>query len=247
MLALEDASQWQGCAEAALAGDDLPPGHSRSYVLGTGLLCAMQAPTSSPWRPHALDLLRARARAELADDAQLADDRSSLYELLVQEAQDGGLPAEAMRLANRWLDFLDREARAAPSVAVRAALDPHRLEAARDLGDPARALPALLQSERDLPEEFEPPALLAIAYRELGRCPEALAASERAFARAAGPRRLRILWDRSEIYARMGDLAARGRTLRAALDLAESLPPSQRPAREVERLRKALAATPPLR
>jgi len=242
VLALEDAGEWQACAETARTSR-LPSGHSRSDVLGTGLLCALEAPKAAPWRGAALDAARATATAELADDAQLADDRSGLYELLVMDAQQAGRAGEVKRLAREWLAFLERDARAAPDASARAALDPHRLEAALDASQPALALPALLQSERESPDDFEPPALLAIAYRELGRYPEALAASERAFSRAQGPRRLRILWDRSEIYAKLGDAAARARTLRAALDLAATLPPAQRPAREVNRLREALGAT----
>jgi tetratricopeptide (TPR) repeat protein len=243
VLALEDAGKWQACASAALqAAPTLPAGHSRSDVLGTGLVCAVMAPDPSPWRAAALASLAPLAQAELQDDLQLADDRSGLYEFLVMAHRKRGEEAAAKKVAREWLTYLAHEATAAPSPEARSSLDAHRLEAALDLGDPALAVPALLQSERELPADFNPPARLAIAYRELGRYPEALTESQRAFERAVGPRRVRILSDRAAIFEKQGDSAARRKTLQQALDLAATIPAAQQPTGEIAKLRKALAA-----
>jgi tetratricopeptide (TPR) repeat protein len=244
VLALQDAGLWQECATAARSeAPSLPAGHSRSDVIGTGLVCAVMADDPAPWRPEALAALEPLGREELPDALQLADDRSSLYEYLVMALRKQGDEPGAKKLAREWLTYLDREARAAPNPEARTALDGHRLEAALDLGDPALAVPALLQSERELPADFNPPARLAMAYRELGRYPEALAESQRAFERAVGPRRLRILSERAAVFEKQGDRAARAKTLQQALDLAATMPAAQQPAGEIAKIRKALAAS----
>ncbi len=243
-LALQDAGKWQDCANAALqAAPGLPPGHSRSDVLGTGLVCAVMAPDPCPWRTAALAALEPLGEAEVRDELQLGDDRSGLYEYLVMAHHKRQDDAGAVRLAREWLTFLAQQASAAPSAEARSSLDGHRLEAALELGDPALAVPALLQSERDLPNDFNPPARLATAYRQLGRYAEALAESRRAFDLAQGPRRLRILSDRAAIYEKQGDREARLSTLRQALEVGAKLPPAQQPAGELAKIRKALAAT----
>ncbi|MHB8420413.1 MAG: thioredoxin domain-containing protein [Myxococcales bacterium] len=240
VAALSEAGRWRECAAQARAtAPRLSAGHPRSDVVGTGLLCALQDP-GPPGKAEVAALLPL-AMTELGDARQLADDRSSLYEALVLAHQQGGDRAGARRLARDWLAFLNEEARGAANAEARSALDGHRLEAARALGDASLALPALLRSQRELPADFDPSERLALAEGDLGRYPAALAASERAFDLAVGPRRLRILRERADIYARMGDGAARDRTLREALELAARLPMSQRPAAEIEKLRRELA------
>jgi tetratricopeptide (TPR) repeat protein len=145
-------------------------------------------------------------------------------------------------MAGRWLTFLENQAAAAGSVEARAAFDSHRVGAALALGDPARAVPALLASEHDLPDDYNPPARLAILYRELGRFDDALAASRRALDRAYGARKLRIFDARADIYTKKGDRTAAKRTLEEALAYADSLPRSQQPQAFLAQLRKKAAA-----
>jgi tetratricopeptide (TPR) repeat protein len=110
------------------------------------------------------------------------------------------------------------------------------------LGDPARVVPALEASERDLPNDYNGPARLAVAYLELGRYDDALAASERASKKVYGPRRLRVEETRAKIYQKKGDLDGARRTLTAAIHLAEALPGDSRTRHSVERLRAELKA-----
>ncbi len=86
----------------------------------------------------------------------------------------------------------------------------------------------LQASENDLPDDYNPPARLAVAYLEMKKADEALAASNRALPKVAGPRRVRVLQTRSEIFAAKGDAAASREALEQALAYAESLPPGQR-------------------
>jgi tetratricopeptide (TPR) repeat protein len=100
----------------------------------------------------------------------------------------------------------------------------------------------LESSEHDLPDDYNPPARLAVAYRAMKRWNDALAASDRALAKAYGPRTLGMYQVRTDIYLGMGDtLKARG-TLEHALQVAEGFPPGQRSQRSIDALQQRLTA-----
>jgi tetratricopeptide (TPR) repeat protein len=237
-LALSNANDLKGCAALAAAET---PGWPRDAlfvsVVTSGLVCAVEAPASEPWRAAALASLERLAREGLAVPGLLADDRSGVYEMLVDARDAAGDSAGVHQLAGEWLAFLEAEAARAPTPQARAAFDAHRLSAAIALGEPARALPPLLASERELPDDYNAPARLAIAYLELGRYDEALAASDRAAAKVYGPRRLRVEETRAKIYVKKGDAAAARDVIDRTLALAATLPPSERTRHTVERLR----------
>jgi tetratricopeptide (TPR) repeat protein len=115
------------------------------------------------------------------------------------------------------------------------------MSAAMILKDPMRAVPALEQSEKDLPGDYNPPARLALLYRVLGRLDDALAANDRALAKVQGARRLRVLSDRSAIQAARGQKDAAVRTVEEAIAYAKSLPEAQVSKRQLEALDKKLA------
>ena len=119
--------------------------------------------------------------------------------------------------------------------------DSHRLAAYMELGEPARAVPMLQQSEKDFPDDYNPPARLAVAYLEMGRWDEAVAASDRALARAYGPRKLRLYQNRADIFVGKGDPAGARKTLEEAIAFAEALPPGQRSEGAIASLKKKLA------
>src|SRR5215472_9135913 len=106
---------------------------------------------------------------------------------------------------------------------------------------PERAVPMLEASERDLPDDYNPPARLAATYKAMKRWDDALAASDRALAKAYGPRKVGILSTRADIFAGKGDPAAARQTLEEAIRFAESLPAEQRPERSIANLKKRLA------
>jgi tetratricopeptide (TPR) repeat protein len=81
-----------------------------------------------------------------------------------------------------------------------------------------------------------------VAYKELRRYDDALAASERALARAYGPRRLRVLQTRAEILAAKGDASEAKATLERALRELDALPKPQQSERARQRLTKQLEA-----
>jgi predicted Zn-dependent protease len=151
-------------------------------------------------------------------------------------------PEGARGTAEQWASYLEAEAARAKTPDQRAVFDSHRLSAYLELGRPERAIPMLEASERDRPDDYNPPARLAVAYERLKRWDEALAASDRALAKVYGPRRLRVLLVRADIHAGRGDKAAAKGALAEAVAFAEGLPAGQRSEKTIESLRARLRA-----
>ncbi len=216
---------------AAAAREVVPalrPGPALARAAAQGLSCALEQ-DDGPARRSALDVLEREARRALSAKEVLADDRSSLYGALASAREARGDAAGTRALARGWLAFLEREAARAKTPLGRAAFDGQRLEAAIRLGEPRRVLPALLASERDLPDEFVPLTNLAVVYLEIGTPRDALAAADRALARAEGPRRIRVLVLRARAQDALGRRMDARATLERALAEAAALPESLRP------------------
>ena len=229
VLAEAAAGQLEECATTARQdGPRLPRGNGFAAVAATGLSCANAAAPDASWRGQALAALEPLAGAAMRIPDLLADDRAGLYQALVEARAVRGDEAGARGLAERWWSFLEQERGRAATPEARASLDSWRVGAAIALGDPARALPALEQSERDLPRDYNPPARRAYLLRELGRLSEARSAVERALEKAYGPRKLKVYQLAASILEKQGDRAALAATLDEALAYANGLPASQR-------------------
>ena len=171
-----------------------------------------------------------------------ADDVSGAYITLLEARKKAGDEAGARRVAGEWSAHLDAAAAKAETPGQRTVFDSHRLSAYLELAQPERALPMLQQSEKDFPEDYNPPARLAVAYKELGRWAEGLAAADRALARAYGPRKLRVFDSKADILKASGDVPGARRVLQEALVHARTLPAGQRPERWIAGIEKKLAA-----
>jgi tetratricopeptide (TPR) repeat protein len=238
-------------AELALeAWPRLERSPSAAAVASSGLDCAVSIDEKEPRRAELLAKLEPIARA-VADDQTLpmaADDRSGVYISLL-DARDAAKDSVGHRaVAEAWSAFLDGEAARAKTPDARAVFDPHRLSAYIEIGHPERAIPMLEASERDFPDDYNPPARLANAYRALKRWDEALAASDRAMPKAYGPRKLLLYSNRTDIFLGRADSTGARNTVRDALEFAKALPPGQRSDRTIANLEKrlvALGGTPP--
>jgi tetratricopeptide (TPR) repeat protein len=165
----------------------------------------------------------------------LVDDRSSLYMKLVEVlAKDD--PTRSQRLAVQWSELLDREAARAKTPAERRVWDPHRLEAYQARKQPERAIPMLEQSEREQPDDYNPPARLARANLALGKLDIAGAAIDRAIERCSGPRRLRLYMLKADIAIAAQDRSA----ARVALDQALGFARSAKLPAQYDALRQAI-------
>ncbi len=245
LFSLSVTKQYAECSAAAGAAlPRLKTGPSAASVAGSGLDCALRMPAESTGRAEAIKTFEAEARA-IVDNKRIplqADDRSALYSSIFDARQDAKDEAGAKAVARAWVAYLDGEAAAVKTPEQRTALDPNRLGAFDAAGEIAKAIPMLEQSEKDFPDDYNPPARLALVYKDLKRYPEALAASDRALARVYGPRRIRVLAVRVEIYQGMGDAAAARKTLGEAVRFAEGLPAGQRSDSQIAALKKQLVA-----
>ncbi len=206
-----------------------PRGPSFVNTVALSLSCATMLDEKEPSRAAAIAALEPLAFEALKLDGILADDKSGIYELLVDLKGD-------TKLALEWLQFLEGEAAKAQTPAARAVFDPHRVGAAIAAKAPLRAEAPLVQSEKDLPEDYNPPARLALVYREAGRLDEAMAAIERAFGRAYGPRKLRLYEIKASILVKKGDVAGAKAVLAEGIAFGKGLPAAQRAEKAIARL-----------
>lgn len=226
---LADDKQLAACV--TLGADEapaLPPGTALADVLRAAIGCAEDLPRSAPERARLAELatLGERVATDLGQPI-LADDRSDLYDFVVHAMRErpGGDRGEAVkRVARAWAAFLEDQASSAPSPAARAVFDAHRLLAYVALGEPARAVPMLEQSERDFPADYNPPTRLARALLLTGRYGEALAALNRALERGYGPRKLTLWALQADILEAQKDRAGARRALEQALAYAKTIP-----------------------
>jgi tetratricopeptide (TPR) repeat protein len=216
-------------------------------VAQSGLDCALALPGAAPDRASQIAALEKEARGALADPKLhlAADDRSALYGSLVDAHKDAGDVAGSERLAREWVADLDAAAEKAKTPEQLTALDPDRLNAYDAAGQLEKAIPMLEKSEKDFPDDYNPPARLAFVYLKLKRYDEALKASDDAMAKVYGPRKLRVYASRAAIYTAMGDTAAARKTVQEELDYAEALPPGQRSETTIATLRNQLGHEAP--
>jgi tetratricopeptide (TPR) repeat protein len=213
-----------------------------AVVAQAGLDCALSLPGASPDRAAGIAAFEKDSRGVLADPKLhlAADDRSALYSSLYDARNEAHDREGAQSVAREWVADLDAAALAAKTPEQWTSLDPNRLNAYQAAGEIEKAIPMLEKSEKDFPEDYNPPARLALVYLTLKRYDEALKASDQAMAKVYGPRKLRVYAVRADIYAAMGNEAAAQKTVQDALAYAEALPPGQRSDATIAALRNQL-------
>lgn len=244
VFALLQSRNSQRCAERALALYPRVRGTGSAVnVAGTGLSCATDLDAKSWNRSELVAGLEKATRETLAAAnkiAMSADDRSGLYESLVDAREQTKDEASAHTLREEWAAFLEKEAAKAKTPDQRAVYDSHRLTVYLGLKQPEKAIAMLEESERDLPKDYNPPARLISAYRAAGRYDDALAASDRALKLAYGPRKIGIYRNRAAVYLAKGDKASARKTMEDAIAFAESLPAEQRSDGMIASMKKQL-------
>lgn len=221
--------------------------YSAANVAAMGLGCASDLKEDDPHRASLMAMLE-KASRETLDDAKIplsGDDRSGLYESLIGARDAVKDEAGANALREQWATFLDQQAAKAKTAEQRAVYDSHRLTVYLELKHPEKAIPMLEQSEKDFPTDYNPPARLAAAYKAMGRYDDALAAIDRAAARAYGPRKIGILRTRSDLFGLKGDKEGARKAMEEVLRYAEALPAEQRSDATLAAIKKKLAAMTP--
>lgn len=202
---------------------------SGANVAASGLGCASELDEKNARRGELLVTLEKATRAAL-DDRRLdlsGDDRSGLYISLVDAREAVKDKDAAKKLQQEWAAFLEKAAANAKTAEQRAVYDSHRLSAYIQLATPEKAIPMLEQSERDFPDDYNPPARLSAAYRAMKDYDKALAASDRALARIYGPRKLLVLRQRADIFTAKGDKEGARKAIGEAIAYARQLPKEQ--------------------
>jgi tetratricopeptide (TPR) repeat protein len=207
-----------------------------------GLDCALGLKDEAPDKAAQVAALEAEARRIVADPklAVAADDVSGAYMTLLDARRKAKDEAGARRTIEEWIAYLEGAAARAQTPGQRTVFDSHRLSAYLELGQPQRAIPMLEASEKDFPEDYNPPSRLAAAYQAMKEWDKAVAAADRALLRIYGPRKLRVLEIKADALKGKGDLAGARRTIEEAVAFAEALPPGQRSDDRVAGLRKKL-------
>ena len=248
LFALSMESQHATCA--TVARDALPKlgAESVGVVAAGGLDCALSLEKDVKERAELVNVLEEASVKGLsgAIGTLSADDVSGIYQVLIGAREDAGDAEGQGRLERDWSAQLDAAAAKAPDAEARAVFDSHRLGAYIAIGQPEKAVVMLVQSEKDLPDDYNPPARLALAYKEVGKYDLAMAASDRALAKVYGPRKLVVLRGRAQIQEAKGDVAGARETLDDAIAFAGTLPDDlgQRWIARLTEQRDALAEKP---
>jgi tetratricopeptide (TPR) repeat protein len=205
-----------------------------------GLDSALSLPKEDATRAATIAEMEAAVRVALADPAirAAADDRSGAYLSLLQARKDAKDAEGAARVAAELAAFLEGEAAKATTPDARAVFDSHRMTAYLELGQPEKAVAMLEASAKDLPGDYNPPNRLVRAYAAQKRWDDALAASRKAAALATGRAKIRVLTTRASVMQEKGDKSAAVAAYDEAIAYALSLPEAERPAKQLEGLKK---------
>lgn len=245
LSAMTLAKQTEACARTAM--EQMPiftNAQERVAAVTWGLGCAIDMPEGKQ-KGAILDALVREGTKALPLEGVLPDDTSGLYEMLVAEREAAKDEAATQKLAAQWLTFLDAQATKAATPGARAVFDPHRVSAALASKQAEKMVEPLLLSEKDFPKDYNPPARLAVIYRELGKFDEGFKAIERALGKCKeGPRKLRLFDTKASLQDKKGDAAGRKKTLEEAVKYAKKLPKSQVSEKRIAALEAQLAPKP---
>src|SRR5207253_3813318 len=176
-----------------------------------------------------LEQLTASASAPLSVDDR-SDAQASLMELYDMSRQH----ERAMEVAKARARMLEEAAGGAPDATMASTFDAHRTDTYLYLKQPEKAEQLLTEREKQMPDDYNPPARLARVLLEEKKLPQAEAAVDRALAKMdRGQRRVGILALKAKILQAQGKSTSAA--LREQLEVLRSLPRTQRkPAQEAE-------------
>ena len=184
-----------------------------------------------------LGALDAKADAPLS-----TDDRSDLMLNLREALVALGKADEAKAVAERQAALLDDAAAKAGSPALAMTYNWHRAEVYVFLGKGEAIVPALEQSTKDLPTEYDPPYRLAWVYLKLGKAAEAKRWADDALGKAYGPRKVRVANLAVEAAKALGDAAIEKAAREALIAVLEGLPKEVAQPENLEKAKQELAA-----
>jgi len=242
VTALQNSGQYQQCAETAIT-EAAVMSHDEAFartVVG-GMWCLV-SPDPAPWTAAVAPRLEPLAKEALSLSSTVRDHRDELYRTLMYLSLARNDKATAARWGDRWLQELD--AVKPLNQEQRSAVDIARVEDVQTFGDPKRILPALIASERAMPDNWN--ASLRVAQMESAAegYDEAIAACERGLTRKAGPAgRSWLLQIKADALMAKGEISAAHQALKEALRAAESIPNPQTRDNNLRKIKGALERT----
>jgi len=218
IMALDFSRQPAECAETAVRE---APGmkRDRSFVNAVyfGLECA---------KPGSAEMKEMEKLAEegVKIPGVLGDDTSGLYQQLASTYRSEKNDEAATRVATAWLEWLRRQIAKAPTPEARMNYDLHLVSAANFLHKPELAVAEVERAERELPNDYNPPRMAAGLYSQMGRLDDAIAAADRAIAKAYGPLKLRLYYMKGQYLEKKGDREAAKKTYADGIAFGRTLP-----------------------
>lgn len=189
--------------------------------------CAGDAKDGDAKLAHAEAVARLREFTANPPADASADDRADAWNTLSYALDADGDKAGATHAQEQRLAILEQAAAGIRDPLLAQTFDYARAQAYVALGRGDEAVEMLEAREKELPDSYEPPARLASALAKMDRLPQALAAVDRAIAKAYGPRKLLYVKQKADIQARMGDHAGEVATLEQEVAGYEALPKGQ--------------------
>jgi tetratricopeptide (TPR) repeat protein len=237
--ALMSSNQWRACAETAAAD---APEMTRAAIFGrivlAGMWCVNQG-ASAPWAQAAAGTLEPLAAEAISLPSTVRDHRFQLYQNLMLLAEARGDAAAVKVWGDRWLHELDTTQPGSND--ERAALDIARVDAASLLGDSSRVLPALIESERAMPDDYNSSLRLAQMEIEAGHLDAAVAACDRGLAHVTGALgRAWLLETKAEALMRKGKGPEAHRVLEEALESAKAIPVARARDHNIQKISAAM-------
>jgi hypothetical protein len=202
-------------------------------------LMASNSGGSAPWATRARAVLEPLAAEAVGVRSALRDHRFQLYQQLMVAASVRNDKAAVRRWGDRWLAELDATKPASDD--ERSALDIARVDAAGLLEDPMRVLPALVASERAMPDNYNASLRVAQLLVDARRWDDAAAACARGLVHVTGPLgRSWLLATKADALAGKHDVAGARGALEEALAAARQIGTPSLRDRNVARLTQQL-------
>ena len=214
-----------GLREGRSNGDSVPASDFVTYADA----CAEQLPKGDPdaAKMHALAIERLREILAKPGAPLAADDRSDALANLSDMLDAQGRHGEAVQAMQERARVLEQAASKAPDTTMASTFDAHRTDTYLYLGEPQKAETLLADREKQMPEDYNPPARLARVLFEEKKLPEAEKAVDRALSlMPRSQRRIGILGLKAKILKAQGK--SETPVLREQLEVLRSLPGPQR-------------------
>ena len=239
VTALEDGHQWQQCAEAAAAAaTSMKRNAMFARTVVAGMWCLVDAYPAT-WLEAQAHRLEPLAKEALSLPTTIRDHRDELYRTLMRLSLARKDERNAANLGSLWMDELNAIKPANDE--ERSAVDIARVECIQVFGDPRRVLPALIDSERTMPNNWNASVRVAQMEEAAHDYDAAIAACDRGLSRSPGPLgRSWLLQIKAHAFMQKGKTALAHGLFIDALEYAQAIPNKQARDSNITSIKRAL-------